>query len=143
MPTRDIRSNLQQQLVLTGDLVTGTLTITGEIFDIADYDGGAMLGFICTNYGSGTITYEIYESDADDMAGQTLMTADQLIGDLADTVTTKTTLNVPTIGIKWGKRYKRVVATVTGYSGSGGDNTVATVLTRLPEVVPAPTYAGS
>lgn len=110
MPTRDIRSDILQQLAFNGSITTNTTT-NGVAIDTADYDLGVMFGFCSPVYTDGTYTPVLEQSDNSDMSGASDIPDSQLIGTEANAVISALTQpgeSLKTIGLIGTKRYIRV-----------------------------------
>lgn len=115
---RDIRSNLLAVKAIDPQTINTDTTTVGFIIDTADYDGGVMLTHFA-NVTAGTFDFVLEES-SDSAFGSDVSTisADNLIGTVADTQLS-TTKEVATIGINNIKRYVR--ASVLSAGGANAD----------------------
>lgn len=132
MAVNDIRSNLKQTLAIAEALVANG-TATGTILDTADFELGLMFELTVTSHTTGTFTLAIFESDAANMAGETAVTGDQLIGTLpVETAVVSVGDTLQTVGVISNKRYIR--ADVIGTDTSVG--TVRCIATQKAELMP-------
>ena len=132
MAVKDIRSNLKQTLIIAEGLAANG-TATGTILDTADFELGLMFELTLTSHTTGTFTLAIFESDAANMAGETAVTGDQLIGALpVETAAVAVGSTLQTVGVISNKRYVR--ADVIGTDTSVG--TVRVIATQKAENMP-------
>lgn len=132
MAVKDIRSNLQQTLIIAEALAANG-TATGIILDTADFELGLMFELTVTSHTTGTFTLAIFESDAANMAGETPVIGDKLIGTLpVETAVVAVGAVLQTVGVISNKRYVR--ADVIGTDTSVG--TMRVIATQKAENMP-------
>lgn len=135
MATRDIRSNLEGQLVFNATVSSDTTT-AGTIIDTADYDGGIKLDFIASAYTDGTYTPLLQESDDSGMAGATDIPDAALIGTEAGAALSAATADtevLKSLGFFSNKRYVQVSLVSTAVTTGA---TLQVVAQKMPEVTP-------
>lgn len=118
MSNNEIRSDLLPKLAFKG-VITSDATTEGAIINIADFDEGFVYTLFASAYTDGTYTPVLYESDADDMAGATLVPDYKLQGALtALSADTAEGDNLVSFGAFSTKQYLRLdivsTATTTG-----------------------------
>ena len=116
MAVKDIRSNLKEIIAFSATISSATDT-TGSIIDTADFELGLMFSMLTTTFAANVLTLSFEESDADDMAGATVISGDQLIG-IPPVISAATVAGdtLQTVGIISNKRYVRptINSTTTG-----------------------------
>jgi hypothetical protein len=135
MATRDIRSNLEGQLVFNATVSSDTTT-AGTIIDTADYDGGIKLDFIVSAYTDGTYTPLLQESDDSGMSGATDIPDAALIGTEAGAALSAVTADtevLKSLGFFSNKRYVQVSLVSTAVTTGA---TLQVVAQKMPEVTP-------
>jgi hypothetical protein len=113
---RDLKNNVDVDLSKYIEILADGST-TGTILDTADYDSGIMFCFAIPDYGDGTYSINMYESDHISMSTQTIIPDEKLIGSTSDLVFTSATSQgdaVKTLGIVGTKRYVRPIIASTG-----------------------------
>jgi hypothetical protein len=88
--TRDLRSNIASDLHYYNEILSDG-TSSGAILDTADYDSGIMFNFGVVDYGDGTYTVTIYESDDSGMSTSNPISSTSLIGSTSDLIFTSAT----------------------------------------------------
>ncbi len=136
MAIKDIKTMLQQQLVLNASIATDTTT-NGESVDTADFELGLMWNILAPNYTDGSYAVSFEESDTGAFAGEeTVVPTEKIIGTLAD-MTVAAATAVPgvteTIGIFSNLRYVRPVITSTGTTSGA---VLAMICTQKAETMP-------
>ena len=132
---RDIRSDLGNDNAFwqaSGE----DKTWPGQIVDTAHYESGLLFSFICGEYGDGTYTPLIEESDDSGMSGATVVPESSLIGTIADATMTATVSvgdPLPTIGVTTSKRYVRISIVASAVTDGA---VICVITTKMPELKP-------
>ena len=111
----DIKSDLLVLLAMIETITTDTTT-SGDIIDTANFELGIMFAMAVANFTDGSYELQIFESDDDGMSGATVVSGDQLIGDLPTLVAaTAGGAAQSTVGVISHLRYlqARIVSTIT------------------------------
>ncbi len=132
---KDLHNNIELRKALSITAIGSNTTTLGDTIDTKGY------GAIEFNLLSGTITdgsyaIQVFESDASNMAGESQLGADDLIGSAPTFILTDDNA-VKKIGVKKGnKRYFRLKIVSTGVTSGG--TLSATVLLGLADLAPVP-----
>ena len=134
MAIKEVCTNQQVHYALEVQDI-GNATVTGAVFDTADYDNGIYFAAIVTAWTADGCALTIYEDDAVGMGTETIVGAANLIY-TSPTLGTAATVEGATcakLGCFGTKRYVR--CKLTGDATSNMD--VVVVAIKNPEVVPA------
>jgi hypothetical protein len=132
---RDLKNNLASD-ALDFKEILGDGATNSSILDTAHYDSGIMFSFACPDYGDGTYSFALYESDDSGMSGKTLVPADQIIGSLSTIIFTSQTSigdKLSSIGVIGSKRYLQMEVTASGVTTGA---TIVVVANKVPEYLP-------
>ncbi len=136
MAVKDIKSQLQANLVFAGNITIDTTT-NGAILDNANFDLGLMFIVHSGSYVDGTFNFTIEEGDDPGLADASVVSGDQLIGNLSDLEITATSSSgsiLNSIGVFSNKRYVRMNIVSTGTT-VGADIDIISM--QGAEIVPA------
>jgi hypothetical protein len=132
---RDLKNNVDVDLNEYVEILANNST-AGTILDTADYDSGIMFCFAVPDYGDGTYSINMYESDDKSMTTEALIPDEKLIGSISDLVFTSVTNQgdpVKTLGIVGTKRYVRPVITSTSVATGA---TLFISINKVHEILP-------
>lgn len=132
MAVKDIRSDLEQKLVLNEAISSDTTTV-GAIIDTADFELGLMFAMMVTAFTTGDFTLILEEADTVGFSGSTVISGDQLIGTLPflDALTADGSVLL-TVGVISNKQFVRVSV----LSDNTGVGTVQVIATEKGEYLP-------
>jgi hypothetical protein len=118
MAVRDITTRLDNKIIFNEVLTDDTET-DGVIIDTADFELGITFIFAITAFSAGSFEFQIFESDADDMAGEVAVDSDKLIGTLPTlTALTADNTSIDGVGVFSNLRYLRVKVVPDSASGN-------------------------
>jgi hypothetical protein len=107
---KDLYNNVKTEIALKLQTISSDTTTVGEIIDTQDFESGKIALLSGTITAGDIIIAEIQESDASDMAGETAIPSDRLIGSftLLEAADDDTVAEVGFVTIK---RYVRITVT--------------------------------
>jgi hypothetical protein len=134
MPIKEVATRQEVRYALENQTVGNAATVTGAVFDTADYDNGIYFAAMVTDFTLGTCAMTIYEDDAIGMGTATIVAAANLIytSPTLGTAATVEGASCAKLGCFGTKRYLRV--TLVGDADSNMD--VVVVAIKNPEVMP-------
>jgi hypothetical protein len=134
MAIKEVATKQQVHYALENQTIGNAATVTGAVFDTADYDNGIYFAAMITDFTLGTCAMTIYEDDAIGMGTATIVGAANLIY-TSPTFGTAATVEGATcakLGCFGTKRYLRL--TFVGDADSNMD--IVAVAIKNPEIAP-------
>ncbi len=143
MATREITTNLRNEIALNIQDITTNTTTVGNIFNMKDFDGGVNVTFFSGAHGGGGGTFDVLIEVGDDpaLADAAPATDAELKGQDPKSSTAPeaqaqiTAANeIKKIGIVSAKAFGRLSTVSTSVAGS---NILGAIVEKKPEIMPA------